>query len=240
MGSATPPQARLCVAIVGAESTGKTSLAAQLAAHLVALAQAHSATGSRRVAWVPEVLREWCAANGRTPYAHEQAPLLRAQHERITAACALHDVVVCDTTPLMTAVYSRIVFGDRSLDSRAAELHTRSVDITLLTALDLPWVADGLQRDGPHVQAPVDQALRELMQRHGITFSVVSGQGSERLEQALATLEPALLAAQASPATPAKANQQRALFSGLGTPSRLPGKWTCECCVRRHQQAPER
>jgi nicotinamide riboside kinase len=240
MGSATPQPPRLCVAIVGAESTGKTTLAAQLAAHLAAHPQAHSPPGGWRVAWVPEVLREWCAANGRTPLVHEQAPLLRAQHDRITAACARHDVVVCDTTPLMTAVYSRIVFGDRSLDERAAELHARSVDITLLTALDLPWVADGLQRDGPHVQAPVDQTLRELMQRHGIRFSVVSGQGPERLEQALAALEPALLAAQTSTAAPARTRQERALFTGLGADARMPGKWACECCVPRYEQAPKR
>jgi hypothetical protein len=101
-------------------------------------------------------------------------------------------------------------------------------------------VADGLQRDGPHVQAPVDQALRELMQRHGITFNVVSGQGPERLEQALAALGPALLAAQPSSATPARTRQKRALFSGLGADSRMPGKWTCECCVPRYEQSSER
>jgi hypothetical protein len=38
--------------------------------------------------------------------------ILRAQHERIAEAAATHDWVVCDTTALMTAVYSRFVFGD--------------------------------------------------------------------------------------------------------------------------------
>ena len=87
----------LCIAIVGAESTGKTTLAAALAMRLAA------ETG-RRVAWVPELLREWCEHSGRTPLIHEQASILRAQHERIDAAAASHDIVVCDTTALMTAV----------------------------------------------------------------------------------------------------------------------------------------
>jgi len=82
-------------------------------------------------AWVPELLREWCDEFGRTPLAHEQAAILRAQHERIERR-AVHDVVVCDTTALMTAVYSRLVFGDRSLDAPALALHGRMA-LTLLT-----------------------------------------------------------------------------------------------------------
>jgi nicotinamide riboside kinase len=187
--AANPPVgAVLCVAIVGAESTGKTTLAQALAAQL----REEVAPQNLRVAWVPEVLRDWCNAHGRTPDAHEQTSLLHAQHDCITAAAERHAIVICDTTPLMTAVYSRIVFGDCSLDEHAAELHARSIQVTLLTALDLPWVADGLQRDGPQVQLPVDQALRELMLRHGIAYDVVSGQGPARLVHARSALQPIL------------------------------------------------
>jgi nicotinamide riboside kinase len=206
-----------CVAIVGAESTGKTTLAAALAGRL-------REQGAGRVAWVPELLREWCAANGRTPQAHEQGPILRAQHERIAAAAAAHDWVVCDTTALMTAVYSRFVFGDDSLQDRAAELHRRIATVTLLTALDLPWVPDGL-RDGPQVREPVDALLRQLMQRHGIAFSVVGGEGPARVQRALDTLAPWLDA-------PAPAG----LFTGLLTRERRPG-WACECCVPAYERA---
>ena len=43
--------------------------------------------------------------------------------------------------------YSVQVFSDASLNARAAAAHRRC-HLTLLTALDLPWRADGLQRDG--------------------------------------------------------------------------------------------
>ena len=122
------PVAALRLAIVGAESTGKTTLASALAARL-------AADTGLRVTWVPEWLREWCEHTGRTPMAHEQAAVLRGQHERITAACFSHDIVVCDTTALMTAVYSQQVFGDRSLNARALELHS-NMHLTLLRALD--------------------------------------------------------------------------------------------------------
>ncbi|MDO9075272.1 MAG: ATP-binding protein [Rubrivivax sp.] len=214
----------LRMAIVGAESTGKTTLAAALAARL-------AQERNTRVAWVPELLREWCAHAGRTPLAHEQASIMRAQHERVLAASETHDIVVCDTTALMTAVYSRLVFGDRSLDVRAVALH-RGVAITLLTALDLPWVADGHQRDGPQVRGPVDQALRDMMDVHGIAYAVVGGSGQARLDNAMAAAAPLLRARGASAGeTPAGG-----LFTRLG-PGSGPRRWACECCVPEYERA---
>lgn len=172
----------LIIAILGAESTGKTTLAAALAARL-------ASTGMPRATWVPEVLREWCDTQGRTPRRDEQAGILQAQNERIAAAAASHDVVVCDTTGLMTAVYSRLVFNDRSLDAPAIA-QQRGLALSLLTALDLPWVADGHQRDGPQVREPVDNTLRELLRAHALPFAVVGGQAEQRVAQALAAVAP--------------------------------------------------
>jgi nicotinamide riboside kinase len=170
----------LVIAVVGAESTGKTRLAQALAERLA------EATGLR-CTWVPERLRAWCDAHGRTPRQPEQALIAEEQTARIAEAARHHALVVADTTALMTAVYSHIVFGDDSLDASAVAAH-RSCQITLLTAIDLPWQADGLQRDGPQVREPVDTRLRTLMHRHGIGFSLVCGPGPQRLASALAAL----------------------------------------------------
>jgi hypothetical protein len=59
----------------------------------------------------------------------------------------------------MTAVYSRCCSATDSLTPYAVQ-HRSVATLTLLTALDLPWVADGLQRDGPQVRAPVDARVR--------------------------------------------------------------------------------
>ena len=238
----------LCIAIVGAESTGKTQLASALAPRLA------RDTGLR-VAWVPELLREWCDHVGRTPQAHEQAAIVRGQHERITAAAAAHDIVVCDTTALMTAVYSRMIFGDDSLQARAVALHRRMA-MTLLTALDLPWVADGLQRDGPHVREPVDALLREWLSNHGLPWALVAGTGAARLEAAVDALAPLMgrmplmrqmaripqtpltpqtpllpLTRQAAP-RPGTSPRSNSLFTRLqDRPSEaLARKWRCELC----------
>ncbi len=93
----------------------------------------------------------------------------------------------------MIAVYSDLVFGDTSLYA-AAEAEQRRYGLTLLTALDLPWQADGLQRDGPHVREPVDRRIRAALARAGVAFEPVSGGGSARLEAALAAVARALAA----------------------------------------------
>ena len=180
-----PLRPPLVVAIVGAESTGKTALARALAGHL-----AHGA--GLAAVWVPEYLRDWCEAEGRTPRRDEQAGIARRQTALIEAAAQGADVVVCDTTALMTAVYSHTVFGDDSLDAEALMLHQRCCRLTLLTALDLPWIADGFVRSGPHVRQPVDDRLRRLLAQGGIGYSVVQGQGPARLQAALDALRPLL------------------------------------------------
>ena len=162
------------VAILGAESTGKTTLVRGLA----------QALGG---AYVDEYLRAWCDREGRTPLAHEQRQIAAEQARRIEAAAAEHALVICDTTPLMTAVYSDFVFRDDSLYDAAAAWHQRC-HATLVTALDLPWVADGVQRTSPAVQAPVDALLVQALADSDIAWSRVAGNGSARLASALEAL----------------------------------------------------
>lgn len=203
------------IAIVGAESTGKTSLARALAD---ALAR-HTGLSST---WVPEVLREWCDTHGRTPRADEQAAIAREQEARIDAAAAAHRVVVADTTSLMTAVYSQMLFADASLRAFAVA-QQRRVAHTLLTALDLPWQADGLQRDGPHVREPVDALVRQWLIAAGLEWSVVGGQGEARVQSALDAVAPRLRA-QPAPG--------RGLFTRLAERNATPlaRPWFCETC----------
>jgi nicotinamide riboside kinase len=203
------------IAIVGAESTGKSTLAVQLAEAL------DQATGLRCTS-VPEWLRAWCERHGRTPRADEQTGIADEQHRRIEAAAERHDIVVCDTTALMTAVYSRLLFGDRSLEPLAVMHHLR-FPLTLLTALDLPWEPDGLQRDGPQVRAPVDALVRELLIAHRLRWSLVSGSGPARLQSALDAVAP-LLRERPAP--------RRGLFTRLDRRNAEPAArlWSCEFC----------
>jgi nicotinamide riboside kinase len=144
---------------------------------------------------VPEALREFCDARGRTPFPHEQAAIAQDQTRRIAQAAQAFEVVLADTTALMTAVYSDYLFDDLSLYPDALKDHAQA-DLTLLTALDLPWQIDGLHRDGAHVREPVDGLIRQALVSAHLPFSVVAGQGAHRLDQALLTVQQALSAAQ--------------------------------------------
>jgi len=216
----------LRIAIVGAESTGKSALAEALETRL-------EAEFGLRAARVDEFLREWCVAAGRTPRADEQLGIATEQQRRIDAAAADGaDVVLCDTTPVMIAVYSELLFADRSFVEFARACHARA-DFTLLTALDLAWVEDGMIRDGPHVREPVDRLVRGHLAAVGGPWAVVAGSGAARADNALAALRP-LLAARAR-----AGDAPRGLFGALlaaGTGPRQPPacalRGWCELCDR--------
>ncbi len=197
------------IALLGAESTGKTRLAAELAAHLRAQGQT--------VAAVPEALREWCIHEGRTPRPDEQMAIALEQARRVDQAVAA-DIVIADTAPLMTAVYSELLFGDCSLYDFALS-HQRRYDLTLLTGLDLPWVADGLQRDGPQVREPVDALLRAALARAGLAYQVIYGTGAQRLANALVAINSIAYNSGLSRAT-----------GGSDSSSEAKTAWSCDQC----------
>jgi nicotinamide riboside kinase len=188
------PRGRV-IAIVGAESTGKSTLAR-------ALAQALREAGHDAVA-VGEALRDFCDRERRTPRRDEQLAIAAEQTRLIDAAARKHAIVVADTTALMIAVYSDLVFGDTDLYATAEAVQC-GYAITLVTALDLPWQADGLQRDGPHVRAPVDERLRAALARARVDSTTIAGVGAARLDAALATVRPALVGIERRPVRPSR------------------------------------
>jgi nicotinamide riboside kinase len=168
------------ICLIGAESTGKTMLAQALARELAC-------------PWVPEYLREFCDAHRRTPRQDEQAMILETQMTRETTAFEKAQelgckFVLCDTAPLLTAIYSEYVFNDQSLYARAIGLHRRYV-LTLLLEPDLPWIADGLQRDGEHVRAPITTLIRDQLQANAFAWQSISGSGHERVLAALHAID---------------------------------------------------
>jgi nicotinamide riboside kinase len=192
------------IALLGAESTGKTRLAGELAARL--------RQQGRSVAVVPEVLREWCERQGREPRPEEQLPIAREQEERVDGAARGHEIVIADTTALMVAIHAGMLFEDGVL-YRFALARQRRYALTLVTGLDLPWVADGLQRVGPQVREPVDALVRKALADAAVAYRVVYGQGGDRAANALAAIGAVVTA------------PRRAAAS---TPTRW--QWSCEKC----------
>lgn len=162
------------IAIVGAPSSGKSTLAAALAARYATL-------------WVPEYLRDFVDAEGRVPVAADQYPIAAAQlarEERALADPRVGAYLFCDTTALMTAVYSRHYFG--GVDARLAPLadaHRARYDLTLVAASDIAWVGDGLQRESEQVDRVIAGLLGEELAARAIAWHPVSGSVTQRMDQ---------------------------------------------------------
>ena len=172
------------VSVLGPESTGKTTLARSLAASL-------------GTAWVPEYARTWLEARGGDLEGLDWMDLVRGQiasEEALARECRC--VLVCDTDPFVTTVWAEVLGGGCSAEVRQAALG-RKYDLTLLTAPDVPWVADPVRYlpDGGHAFfARCEAALVAA----GRPYVVVQGDWDSRTARALLAVRD-LLAAPARP-----------------------------------------
>jgi NadR type nicotinamide-nucleotide adenylyltransferase len=158
------------IAILGAESSGKSTLAAALANHFQTL-------------WVPEYLREFVDTHKRVPIESEQIHIAQTQVAReLDMVSRANKFLFCDTTPVMTAIYSRHIFGEA--DAALAQLELdHQYDFTIVTAPDFPWIADGLQRASAHVQKQIHEEVLQVLDERDIPFLLVEGSLQNRIEQ---------------------------------------------------------
>jgi len=160
------------VAVLGAESSGKSTLCEALARYYGTL-------------WVPEYLREFVDTRARVPFESDQYPIARTQREREDAAAASPQArrfLFCDTTPLMTALYSRQYWG--RVDPQLARLDSRhDYAWTLVTAPDSPWEPDGLQRESEEVRQKVHRMLLETLETRRIPYILLEGDLQRRMQR---------------------------------------------------------
>jgi HTH-type transcriptional regulator, transcriptional repressor of NAD biosynthesis genes len=162
------------IVLAGAESTGKSTLARDLATHL----------GTR---YVPEYGRVYDAGreDGWTPRSFEE---IEAGHQAMRRAIqpAAGPLLIEDTDELVTRVWEHALTGAWPTRPRPAHL----ADLYLLLETDLPWVDDGVRyhRSGPARQAFQTAIRRELLEA-GVTWHQVTGTGPERLHNAITAIE---------------------------------------------------
>jgi HTH-type transcriptional regulator, transcriptional repressor of NAD biosynthesis genes len=162
------------VAIIGAESTGKTTLAQALAAHF-------------DTAWVPELARDYLLVHGGVCTAADMAVIAQGQAEaEDRLACAANRVLICDTNVLTTQLWYEHYFGPppAALARLAAE---RTAHLYLLCDHDVPWVADGL-RDSPTERGWFHARFRQALEAQGQRYVTLSGPFAGRLGPASAAV----------------------------------------------------
>ncbi|HEY0193226.1 MAG TPA: AAA family ATPase [Kofleriaceae bacterium] len=160
------------VSVFGPESTGKSTLAAELAAAL----------HTRRV---PEFARDYLESRHGVLDPGDLPLIARGQIALEDALARDADrVLICDTDPLLTVVWHEALYGAAPdwLRARAAR---RRYALTLLCDVDLPWVADSvryLPDDRAGFFARCEQALRDADR----PYLIVRGNGPDRGQPALA------------------------------------------------------
>jgi NadR type nicotinamide-nucleotide adenylyltransferase len=163
------------IAILGPESTGKSTLAEDLASHF-------------GEPWVPEFARDFLSGRG-PKYQYEDLKVIAlgqiAREDEL--AKKAKRFLLCDTDLTVIKIWSKHVFGmlDQYID---AELAKRHYDLYLLCDIDLVWVADPL-REHPHLRSYFFEVyLNECRQRR-LPFHVISGTREHRVNRAIQLLE---------------------------------------------------
>ncbi|PSJ79317.1 AAA family ATPase [Neisseria iguanae] len=171
------------VAVIGPESTGKTTLSKALAEHF----QTH---------WVPEYMRGYCQILWdewqQTCRWEDLLPIAMGQMQSENRlAQTAHDVLICDTCLWELMVYACLYFDKCPPQLEAAAIASH-YDTVFLTDIDVPWVADDL-RDKPQEREKVLALFKDFLNRNHIAFTVLSGPHEQRLQQAVNMIEKALI-----------------------------------------------
>ena len=117
----------------------------------------------------------------RVPFEADQAFIAGMQMEREDeAARRANRILFCDTTPLMTSIYSRF-YWHRVDEAVASLAEPHRYDLTVVTAPDTPWEPDGLQRESAQMRAHIHQQVLHTLDVRGIGWHLVEGSVQERV-----------------------------------------------------------
>lgn len=167
------------VVVVGAESTGTTTLAEDLQAHYGLPA-------------VPEFGREWSEVRPgglETPWHTAEFDLIAREQSRVEDHAATRTplpLVVCDTDAFATTLWHERYMGVPSPSVQALAA-SRVPDLYLLTGDEIPFVQDGL-RDGEHIRHGMQQRFRDELAAQedgGAPWVELRGGPAERLVEAV-------------------------------------------------------
>ena len=165
------------ISLTGPESAGKSTLAAQLAAHYGTV-------------FVPEFAREYLRKNGPNYTLPDLAAIAHGQlAAEAAAATRATGLLFCDTDLLVIKIWAENAFGTCPAWV-LAELARPRYALTLLLAADLPWAPDPLREHPDPAQRTYFYTLYKAeLQRLGWPFVEISGPPAHRFAQACAAVE---------------------------------------------------
>ena len=169
------PSEILKIAIVGPESTGKSTMSEYLAEYY-------------HTVWVPEYARGYCEKLTEPPTWQDEINMFYGQialeKEYLPKA---NKILICDTTFITVKIWSDYTFG-RSPQEVLDELPRHHYDLYLLLNIDLPWQEDPL-RDFPHMRDHFMDVWYKELNALNANYVTISGTGQERYANAVAAID---------------------------------------------------
>lgn len=168
------------IVLYGPESTGKTTLAKQLAQHY-------------NTKWVPEYMRVYLENKTLVPgdeiVTYEDLSLIakgqmQTENELVEKA---EQFLFCDTNLLELQVYAEYYFN-KSPELISKYAKKNSYNLYILTYIDTPWVPDGL-RDRPNDRKKMFDRFEQKLKENKLPYIIVKGNEQERLEFVVSHLD---------------------------------------------------
>lgn len=187
------------IVIVGAESTGTTSLTADLCEHFQQRGGDFTAT-----TWVPEFGRDYTIRKLREAQLHRpdatMEDLVWTDEDFVTiareqnmledyAADVSGRIVLCDTDAFATALWQERYLGRSTPEVRALAFASPRILYILTTPVGVHFVQDGI-RDGESLREWMTDRFREELDRQPTPWVELDGvRRSQRLELAIDAIE---------------------------------------------------
>ena len=166
------------VVIIGPESTGKSTLARQLAAHY-------------KTVWCPEFAREYLLTHGRNYTFDDLLNIAYGQLdlEDTMQTEATNGIYIIDTDMYVMKVWCEVVFNNCHTWV-LKQIVKRRYDLYLLCNTDLPWVQDGL-REYPdeEMRTKLFKMYKDAMINSGVPWTIISGTHEERLQAGIKAIQ---------------------------------------------------
>lgn len=166
----------LKIVLFGPESTGKTTLAKQLATHF-------------KTEWVPEYMRTYLEEKwqvSREKISEEDLiPIALGQlNSENELSEKVDDLLILDTNVLEIKVYSQYYYNGFCPDQILKICKSATYDFYFLTGIDVPWEVDEL-RDRPNDRAQLFCIFEAQLNEKNLPYHILTGSNKERLSNAI-------------------------------------------------------